>query len=84
MLFVRIVEGNLTRNGHRSRKIYIYESVPYGKGNQYDYASIETYKKFKYGRYYKDKRFISLQWEKWQILDELFSIFGDNFVYVFE
>ena len=84
MLFVRVVEGNLTCSGIRTRKIYIYESVPYGKGCQYDFASDEIYKKIRYGSYYKDKHFILFKWEKWQILDELFYVFGDNFAYVFE
>ena len=85
MLFGRIVEGNLTRNGIRTRKVYLYNKVPWGQGIQYDYSDEKTYKKFKYGRYYKDKHFILLQWEKFQIIEELNKIFGkDNFMYVFE
>ena len=84
MLFVRIVEGKNTINGIKMRKVYIYEPLSW-KNGQYDYASEEIYRKFNYGRYYKDKHFLSLSLYKNQILEQLEKVFGkDNFVYIFE
>ena len=85
MLFVRIGEGNLTKSGIRTRKLYFYEPLEWGHGKQYDFAKEETYKKFNYGSYYKDKNFILMKWQKFQILEELDKIFGkENYCYVFE
>jgi hypothetical protein len=84
MLFVRIVDAGLTRNGNSKRKVYVYKPEPWKK-EQYNYASVETLKSLDFGSVYKEKHFILTQWEKHQILKRLDETIGkDNYLYIFE
>jgi hypothetical protein len=83
MLFVRIVEAGVNRNGNSRRKVYIYEPVQW-KPKQYDYISIDDMKKLDFGRVYKEQHYILTQWEKQEILDRITKVFGGNYTYIFE
>jgi hypothetical protein len=83
MLFVRIVEAGVNRNGNSRRKVYIYEPVQW-QPKQYDYISIDDMKKLDFGRVYKEQHYIMTQQQKQHILDKLTSVYGDNYTYIFE
>jgi hypothetical protein len=41
-------------------------------------------KKLDFGRVYKEQHYIMTMWEKWEILDKLTSVFGNEYNYIFE
>ncbi len=83
MLFVRIVNAGVNRNGNSQRKVYIYEPVQW-QPQQYNYVSIDDMKSLDFGRVYKEQHYIMTQWEKQEILDRITKVFGDNYTYIFE
>jgi hypothetical protein len=83
MLFVRIVNAGVNRNGNLRNKVYIYKPVEW-QPQQYNYLSVDDMKKLDFGRVYKEQHYILTQWEKQHILDKLTSVYGDNYTYIFE
>jgi hypothetical protein len=83
MLFVRIVEAGININGINRRKVYIYKPTDY-KPEQFNYASVDDMKKLDFGRVYKEHHYIMTMWEKWEILERLTAVFGNEYNYIFE
>ena len=83
MLFVRIVEAGYNTNGNHRFKVYLYEHIAY-KPEQYNYLSVDKMKQLDIGRVYKEQHYILTLLEKWEILERLTQVYGNEYRYIFE
>ena len=83
MLFVRIKRAGVNTNGLMRQKVYIYKPTEY-KPERYNYLSVDDMKALDFGRVYKEQHYILTQWEKWEILEKLTAVYGNEYSYIFE
>ena len=84
MLFIRIIEMGLDRNGNLKYKIIGYKPTEH-KPRQYNYWSVQTMEQLGIGRINRASHSISTTLYKFQILETLQEKIGvENYNYVFE